>query len=361
MLNRWIARFIMRVGSASLTSVISALIVGSLLPNSGQIAYAAGQPSADLYLVDVGRSLSARMSPFPEADNIEPAWSPDGKQIAFRSRTDIKAPFHLFVMDVDARHVQPIAPDLRANSLPVWSPDGSKIAFQVIVNGNPHTAIADPETGETYILNQTSGSDSPPIWSRDGKWVMYLSYRDGNPRLYAANVDCDTQPHGCRFNDRRILRIVGIGAWPPSWSADGQTLAFAAALRGDTELYFAESNCPTVSTDCLENAQRITNNGAAEDAPSWSPDGKQLAFISNPDGVNNLYLMDVKSREIRRLTTKGVIGEIAWSPDGKQITVVGLGGGRSGIEVVDIASGESRRLSNLPIMNTVMSWRPAEN
>ncbi|MEO8606942.1 MAG: DPP IV N-terminal domain-containing protein [Chloroflexota bacterium] len=360
-LNGWITHLMMRIGSASLTLVIAALILGALLPPAGQIAYAAGQPRADLYLVDVGRSLSARMSPFPEADNIEPAWSPDGKRLAFISRSDADALFHLFVMDVGERRVQALAPDLRANGLPAWSPDGRKIAFPVVVNGSPQTAIAIPETGETYILNLTGGSDSPPMWSPAGKWVMYLSYRDGNPRLYAADVDCNQLARGCRFNDMRIMRSVGVGAWPPSWSPDGRTLVFTAALRGDTELYLAVSNCPIVSTDCMENVRRITDNSDADYAPSWSPHGKQIAFISNPGGMNNLYLMDVQTGETRRLTANGVMGEISWSPDGKQIALVTLSGGRSGIDIVDITSGSSCRLTNLPIMNSTLSWRPAGN
>jgi Tol biopolymer transport system component len=359
MLNGWIARLIMRIGSASLTSVIVALVLGSLLPPGGQIAYAAGLPSADLYLVDVGRSLSARMSPFPKADNIEPAWSPDGKYLAFRSRSDVNLPFQLFVMDVDGRHIQPIAPDLRANGLPAWSPDGSKIAFPVVVNGSPQTAIADPETGETYILNLTGGSDSPPLWSPDGKWVMYLSYRDGNPRLYGADVDCNLRPRGCRFNDTRIMRSVGVAAWPPSWSPDGRTLAFTAALSGDSELYLATPNCPIISTDCMENVHRITDNNVVDYAPMWSPDAKQIAFISNRDGINNLYLMDVETGDTRRLTTSGILGEVAWSPDGQEIALVTWANGRRGIEVVHVLSGDSRLLTTSLIMNSTLTWRPS--
>jgi TolB protein len=350
----------MQISSASATLVIIALLMGALFPRGDQIAYAAGQPTADIYLVDVTRQLSARISPFPLADNIEPAWSPDGKWLAFISRESISAPFRLYVMTMDGHGVQAVAPNMRANGLPAWSPDGSKIAFPVIVNGSPQTAIADASTGEAYVVNLTGGSDSPPLWSPDGVWVMYLSYRDGNPRLYAADVNCNQQEHGCRFNDKRIMRSAGIGTWPPSWSPDGRTLAFTAALQGDSELYLAESNCPTVSTDCMENVRRITDNTAVDYAPVWSPDGKHIAFISNRDGVNNLYLIDTATMETRQLTTSGILGEVAWSADGKHIALVTWGGGRPGIEVVDPVNGDSKRLTSLLIMNSTLMWRPVE-
>jgi TolB protein len=189
---------------------------------------------------------------------------------------------------------------------------------------------------------------------------MYVSYRDGNPRLYAADVNCHQQPRGCRFNDERIMRSAGFGSWPPSWSPDGRTLAFTATLRGDTELFLAESNCPTVSTDCMENIRRITDNTFADYAPVWSPNGKQIAFISNRDGVNELYLLDIATDEIRRLTTRGVLGEVAWSPDGQKIALVTWGGGRPGIAVIAASGGDSERLTDLQIMNSPLTWRPVD-
>lgn len=116
----------------------------------------------------------------------------------------------------------------------------------------------------------TAGSGAQPCWSADGTWLVFQTQRDGNGELYAVNAD--------GTNLRNLTQTPNLAEWDPALSPDGTRLAFARAplQRGaggsEAELYVLD----LVSGE----TRQITANRVLDEAPTWSPDGSQLAFVS---------------------------------------------------------------------------------
>ena len=102
-----------------------------------------------------------------------------------------------------------------------------------------------------------------------------------------------------------------------SWSPDGRSLAFGATPEGK-ETSFNSSELFLLDVQTLQT-QQLTDNDYRDDSPSFSPDGKQLAYTSSADGFNRLYVLDIATQTSRRVTDQSFGYVPVWSPDGKQI------------------------------------------
>jgi hypothetical protein len=99
----------------------------------------------------------------------------------------------------------------------------------------------------------------------------------------------------------------------PAWSRDGRQIVFVSDRHGEDEIY--------VMAPDGSNQTRLTVNAVWEDNPQWSPDGRQILFTSRPDGADNIFVMDADGTHVRNVTQSSA-GEMylaAWSPDGKSI------------------------------------------
>jgi Tol biopolymer transport system component len=129
---------------------------------------------------------------------------------------------------------------------------------------------------------------------------------------------------------------------PPAWSPDGQFIAFtvydSSRGQGSEELYILNVNSGEI--------RRLTNNHYRDDAPSWSPDGRQLVFTSAEDGYNELHIIDVTTGERRQLT-RFTIGYIpSWSPDGKTIMFMSNIDHFNDLYMISVDGTGLRRLTN---------------
>lgn len=332
--------------------VLLAAGIGHLLPKSAEMVYTQrdAQFGQDIYLIDVGRGLPKRLT-HREGENYSPAWSPDGKQLAFistRSGYD-----ELFIMDVDSGITKAYAPRYVPYSSPAWSPDGTRIAFRTYVLGSPKIAVLHVSSGETYIVNNSGSSDSPALWSPDGNWLLFISFRDGNPRMYVVSPECED---GCSFNERLLLDSV-MALWPPAWSPDGSQLTFASVGFQGMRLYSAQMVCLDLSADCLGELERVTEGVSDYYFPTWSPDGEHIAFLDKTNDVTDIYLME--GGEPRRLTVGNVnLKAVTWSPDGEQIAFEIWRGGRVDVALVTVATGDVRYLTVSGLANIDPAWRP---
>jgi TolB protein len=124
----------------------------------------------------------------------------------------------------------------------------------------------------------------------------------------------------------------------PAWSPDGKEIAYVSF----------ESSRPAIYRQNLQTGAReqLTNFHGLNGAPAWSPDGKQMAMVLSKDGSPDIYLMDLASKQLQRITRHYAIDtEPTWMPDGKSLLFTSDRGGRPQIYRYDVASAQTTRLT----------------
>jgi Tol biopolymer transport system component len=225
-----------------------------------------------------------------------PAWSPDGKWIAYIvSRQDAPsapgtgpqpgaAPGQLgppsargngqiwIVASDGSAAPRRLTAEGRDVSSPAWSPDSSKLAF-VTAGGDSsdvHVATVTPDgLGNEQAVVPDPARDWGPGWSPDGRSIAFVSDRTGNDEIWLASVDGSAAP--------RQLTNDPSGDWVPAFSPDGARIAFVSDRSGDAEVW-------TMAADGSD-ARNVTNHPGSVDglwSVGWSPDGSRLAYAVSP-------------------------------------------------------------------------------
>jgi len=157
-------------------------------------------------------------------------------------------------------------------------------------------------------------------------------------------------------NNQRNLTNSPHLDWYPSWSPDGKRIAFTSNKKGGLEI--KDGNLEIYLMDADGNNQRnLTNNRHHDWEPSWSPDGKRIAYASLRNRNREIYVMDADGGNRRNLTNNPFKdSEPAWSPDGKRITFVSNRDGNLEIYMMDANGGNQRNLTNNPHADTDPAW-----
>ena len=175
--------------------------------------------------------------------------------------------------------------------------------------------------------------------SEAGSMIAFASDRDGDFDIYLMNAD---------GSGLQQLTRNDADDFEPTWSPDGQQLAFTS-----TRAEFAE-DVYVMNADG-SGQQKLTPQPGRDYEPAWSPDGQRIAFTSSRDGVRKIYVMNADGTGQRRLTGDlglgGYGGRPAWSPDGQRITFQADGkseGNDGGIYVINADGSEQHRLTEIP-------------
>jgi dipeptidyl aminopeptidase/acylaminoacyl peptidase len=141
--------------------------------------------------------------------------------------------------------------------------------------------------------------------------------------------------------------VVGNDA--PSWSPDGRSIAFTTFRNGDGDIYVMDTGGG--------DQHRLTSNPAHDDLPTWSPDGSRIAFVSNRAGNLEIYVMDADGSNQTRLTfLPGADYEPTWSPDGKRIAWRSDRDGNPEIYSMNADGSDQIRLTDNPASDYSPTW-----
>jgi len=242
-------------------------------------------------------------APPPVVRDGAPAWSPDGRQIAFYSEV-AGQPADLYVMDATGLNVRQLTRTPEAEGYPAWSPNGQQIAFESHTpGGNFDIYVMNADGSDVRRLTDEPTRDVGPAWSPDGRKIAFMSDRAGKEfNLYWMNAD---------GTDVEVL-TSGETDWFPQFSPDGTTLAFHR--WNDVHLFDLQER----------HYRRLTVDPDNGMYPTWAPDGARLAFMSWRGGATALYTMNADGSNqqlLVRMTTGSAI-DPRWSPDGGAIVFV---------------------------------------
>jgi Tol biopolymer transport system component len=314
--------------ASALTSVEPAAQTTGSTAANGKIAfYSYEGADADIYAINpdgTGKTNLTDEAPDAYAGaDVEPAFSPDGRRIAFESDRSGEytedpnwpAPiFDVWIVNADGSG-QPTRVTTAEGQAPAWSPDGKQIAYSSSRDGNYEIWVQNVDgTGTPRQITHTENTEygvvinTSPSWSVDGK-IAYVSNKDNasidQRDIYVANADGTGDP-------ARLTNNSNFNNWAPEWSPDGKRIAFWRVQSRETcgpcdrEVYVMDG----VDSDGDGNGDNqinVTNDPAVDYQPDWSPDGTQLSFVSNRvDGEYSLWTVPAPVPQTASSPTSGL-------------------------------------------------------
>ncbi len=271
-------------------------------------------------------------------------------KIAFTSRKGNAK--EIYVMDYDGYNQQAFTRNGSLNLFPNWAPDNSKLAFVSRRTGKPEINIYSYTDGSRLSFPMFNTFASTPAISPDGTEVAFaLRSPRGDADLYISKLD------GSGRHD--ITNNPAIDQ-APTWAPSGRQLAFVSdrLQPGTGQIYVCDADG--------SNVRGIVKEGGDADSPAWSPDGKWLAFHWKPHlGTSyDLFLAEVSSGKIRQLTSGGGSNENpSWAPDGRHIAFQSNRTGTTQLYIM-LLDGTELRMVTKQGNNTSPAWsgyfRPIE-
>ena len=346
----------------------------------------------DIYTMRPNGSSVARVTDYAGPDR-DPAWSPDGKRIAFWSRCAtpepcgdgflaLGRPYSIVMMDADGSGKSTVE---RATQFS-WSPDGTRLALTVNAGTGaaPSLGIHYVEVGKPGLMRlTTTRGDAQPAWSPDGKRIAYTSpvRLPPPPGTTGPDTAIDTREifvmNADGTESRRLVGIEQEASPSPNaplrWSPDGKKLLYYSvrefceridevAEPGDKpSCHKPTSTSQTYVVDVETGTlTRISSDTGLPPWPVWSPDGKRIAFTSNRDGNDEIYVMSPDGSNVKRLTNNAADDQWpAWSPDGKKLTFQSYRDGNWEIYVMNADGSRQTNISKNPAADWEPAWSPS--
>ncbi len=312
--------------------------------------------NGDIYKIDVDSGVTTQLTDTP-VDESAPIWSPDGTQIAYIAAMtdDYYGQYGLYVMKEDGSNPLQLADDLMWRSEPIWTRDGSVLIY----------ATSPVEGGDCIIKSvKRDGSDAHemlhkssvqcnvpnlnPVLSPDGTQLILGLDEQGN--------GLNTQLYRLTLASEELTQLTHNRATnaAPDWSADGSQIAFVSNQEGLFQIYVMDADG--------SNQRSLTHRNGNNFGPYWLPDSQHIVFQSDQHGYN-IFELDVAKGIVHNLTK--LTDSSAWgmvlAPDGTQVAYfVGKDpvGGPEGVRIMTLGSGEMRDLPGIVKRAFGLAWRP---
>ncbi|HKP84991.1 MAG TPA: translocation protein TolB [Blastocatellia bacterium] len=234
------------------------------------------------------------------------------------------------VMDYDGFNQRGFASDGPIVRFPQFSPDGRYLAYVSYKSGVANIVVRSAEGGLVGGTNFNSTTTSPSI-SPNGQLAFSSSIsNDGSMEIYVSNLDGSSP--------RRLTRTQkGINISPRWNPRTGREIAFISNRGGSPQVYVMDASGA--------NQRPLISRGGHADSPSWSPDGRYIAFTYGGAGSFQIFVSDVASGQLLQLTSQGRNESPTWSPDGRHLAFQSNRSGRWEIWQMHIDGTGQRQLT----------------
>lgn len=221
--------------------------------------------------------------------------------------------FTLWVADADGEGAQVAVAGPEPIISPAWSPDGRELAYVSFESRKAVVYVQDVSTGKRRTLASFKGSNSAPAWSPDGQQLVVTLTRDGISQLYLI-----------QRNGENLRRLTSSGAidTEAAWAPDGKTIYFVSDRGGSPQIYRMPASGGA--------AERVTFQSNYNISPALSPDGRYMAWITRngSNGGFKLMLNDFSTGTITALTDTNDDESPSFSPNGRLVIYASRSGGR---------------------------------
>lgn len=343
----------------------------SLSPDGEQVAFESAGVGIEVAAVDGGERRVLAV------EGLDPAWSPDGRRIAWVSRRDGSA--DVYVSATDGSHVTRLTNDPADELAPGWSPDSRRVVFTR--DGVIHDVAADGKGQARQLVSTRLGGMTSPRWSPDGRTLVLQalsSLGTSPPAVYVARpssggpVDPESFGEGKDpdwSKDGRVLLVRAGALWSldadgsdarrvlslrprrtpvrmpvGGWSLAGRRVAFGWDVGSRPQLYAVHPNGTGL--------RRLFEPAAS--APAFAPEGNRIAFFAGNPRRATLVVTAVAARRLARVPVRAVPSPPSWSPDGRRLAFET----RDGVFTIGAAGGKPVRLRGTRRADADPAWSP---
>jgi TolB protein len=236
-----------------------------------------------------------------------------GSKIAFtvRQKGGVSS---IYAMDFDGANPYSVSNNRSVNTLPSWSRSGSSIAYTSYMRDNPDLYVSSAGGGRPKRLSAHRGMNTGASWSPDGSQIALTLTKDGNAEIYVISANDGSVI-------RRLTNDPGIDT-SPAWSPDGGSIAFVSDRDGGPQIFVVPAGGG--------KATRVSFNGSYNTTPAWSPrkGTRMLAYTTREGGRYDIVTLDLETKKMVRVTQgEGDNEEPSFSPNGRVVAFARAGKG----------------------------------